>query len=395
MKPETLSVHAGRHPHDNNGAVNPPIYQTSTILFPTLQAFHAAEQGKQHYARPTQAKNDPGYGITGTNTTFALAEAMAALEGGDASLIFPSGLAAITTVILAFAGVGDHVLIVDSVYGPTRRFCNKELKRFGIEITYYDPLIGADITSLIKDNTTLILTESPGSITFEIQNIPAISTAAKAKKPDIVIAMDNSWATPIYLQPLALGVDVSILAATKYINGCSDILMGIVTAKEPYISDIFKTYRHLGMSSSPQECYLAQRGLRSMPTRLKQHQESAIAVATWLEKRKEVRRVIYPALPSHPQHELWKRDFRGACGLFSFILHPVAYDSLCNMINGLELYGIGASWGGYESLMIDFNLNTVRTATKWQEEGQGVRVHIGLENPEDLIRDLEKGLKRL
>lgn len=395
MKPETIIVRAGRRPYDHGGAVNPPITQTSTVLFPTLEDYHAAEKGKAFYATPEGGKADPSYGITGTSTTFALSEAVAALEGGGSALIYPSGLAAITATILAFTSAGDHILVVDSVYGPTRRFCNKELKRFGVETTYYDPLIGEGIAGLIKDNTTLILTESPGSLTFELQDIPALCNAAKKKKPEIVVAMDNSWATPLFLQPLALGVDVSILAATKYINGHSDILMGIVTAKEPYSTKLFHSYKHIGFSSSPTECYLAQRGLRSMSARLKQHQETATLIAKWLEKRKEVKRVLYPALSSHPQHDLWKRDFTGASGLFSLVLHPVAHEKVCTMVNGLEYYGIGASWGGYESLIIDFDPRSVRTATPWKEEGQCLRIHAGLENPDDLIRDLENGFERL
>lgn len=395
MKPESLVVHAGRKPKEQQGTVNPPIYQTSTLLFPTIGDYHAAESGKAYYTVSEHIRADPSYAITGTKTTHALAEAVAQLEGGGATLIFPSGLAAITTTLLSFLSAGDHALIVDSVYGPTRRFCNKELKRYNVEVTYYDPLIGAGIDSLIQDNTKLILLESPGSLTFEIQDVPAMTKAAKAKNPDIVTVIDNSWATPLYFKPFVHGVDVSIQAATKYINGHSDILMGTVTAHEPHITAIFRCYKNLGMSSSPQECYLAQRGLRSMVARLERHQKSALQVANWLSGHKAVKWVIYPVLPTHPQHHIWKRDFTGACGLFTFVLHPVANERIERMINSLEFFGIGASWGGYESLIINFDPCSVRSVTKWKEEGNCVRVHIGLEDPEDLIKDLENGMKAL
>lgn len=395
MKPESLVVHAGRKPEEQSGTVNPPIYQTSTLLFPTVADYRAAEKGKAYHPLSEHLKSDASYAITGTRTTAALAEAIAKLEGGDATLIFPSGLAAITVTLMSLLSAGDHVLILDSVYGPTRRFCTKELKRINVEVTYYDPLIGAGIADLIKDNTKLILLESPGSLTFEIQDVPAIVKAAKAKKPDIITVIDNSWATPLYFKPFKHGVDVSIQAATKYINGHSDILMGMVTANEPHISTIFQYYRDFGMSSSPYECYLVQRGLRSMVARLERHARSALRIAEWLEGRKEVKRVIYPALPSHPQHAIWKRDFTGACGLLTFVLHTVPVEAVERMIDGLEFFGIGASWGGYESLAIHFDPRAVRTATQWKEEGRCVRIHVGLEDPEDLIQDLEKGLERL
>ena len=395
MKPSTSILHMGRNPELTKGSVNPPIYQTSTLLFPRLQDYDDANKGLHFYDVPEACKVDPSYAITGTDTTFAFAQSIAKLEGADSCLIFPSGLLAITMTILAFAKTGDHVLIPDSVYGPTRRFCNKELGRLGIEATFYDPLLGEDITSVMKDNTVFILTESPGSLTFEVQDIPALVKAAKAKNEEVVIAIDNSWGTPLFLRPFELGLDLSIQAATKYINGHSDLLMGTVSGKEPYITKVFRAYKHYGVNVSPHECYMALRGLRTMATRLARHQESAIKVATWLEGRKEVKRVIYPALPSHPQHEIWKRDFSGACGLFSIILHPVSYESLCDMINGLQLFGIGASWGGYESLATTFDPKAVRTATNWEDEGKAVRLHIGLEDPDDLIEDLEKGLGRL
>lgn len=392
MKRETTLVHAGRHPEQQFGAVNPPITQTSTVLFPSIEAFHAADVSVSHHKG---ALADPSYGITGTSTTFALAEALSALEGAEKTLIYPSGLIAITATLLSFTKAGDHILIPDSAYGPARRFCNKELKKFGVETTYYDPLIGANIASLIRDNTRLILTESPGSLTFEIQDIPAISKAAKAKNPDIVIALDNSWASPLYFQGLTKGVDVVIYAATKYINGHSDLLMGTVSANSPHAEALFRTYKHLGISTSPHDCYQAMRGLRTMGARLRQHQESTMLIAEWLEKHPAVAKVLYPALPSHPQHALWKRDFTGASGLLSFILKTTDAESVHAMINSLHYYGIGASWGGYESLIIDFDPTSIRTATQWKEKGHCIRIHIGLENVDDLKQDLEQGLKRL
>ncbi len=392
MKRETTIVHAGRHPEEQFGAVNPPITQTSTVLFPSIEAFHAADVSISHHQG---ALADPSYGITGTSTTFALAEALSALEGADKTLIYPSGLMAITATLLSFTKTGDHVLVPDSVYGPARRFCNKELKKLGIETTYYDPLIGAGIASLMRDNTKIILTESPGSLTFEIQDIPAISKAAKAKNPDVVIALDNSWASPLYFQGLSKGVDVVMYAATKYINGHSDVLMGTVSANSPHAEALFRTYKNLGISTSPHDCYQAMRGLRTMGARLRQHEESTMVVAKWLENHPAVAKVLYPALPSHPQHALWKRDFTGASGLLGFILKTTNASSVHRMINSLQYYGIGASWGGYESLIIDFDPTTIRTATQWAEKGHCVRIHIGLENVDDLIQDLDQGFKYL
>lgn len=394
MKQDSKVVHSGRQPFKHYGMVNTPIYPSSTILFPTIEAYNEAEQGRScYYPDDNSVAADLSYAITGTPTSYALAEAISSLEGGYKSILVQSGLAALTTTLMALTSSGDHILIPDTAYGPTRRFCNLELKRFGVETTFYDPLIGADIAGMIRENTTMILVESPGSLTFEVQDIPAISAVAKTR--NVAVVMDNSWATPLFFKPFMHGVDISIQAITKYIGGHSDVIMGAITTNEHYYRKIYKYFRHSGACVSPYDCYLAQRGIRSLSARLKQHEESALKVASWLETRKEVAQVLYPALPSHPGHALWKRDFTGASGLFSFILKPYAEEAIHNMINNMGLFAIGCSWGGYESLILNFNPTSIRTATNWQTTGPCIRVHIGLENVDDLIDDLEKGLKTL
>ncbi len=394
MQEDSKVVHSGRHPLNHYGMVNPPVYASSTILFPTMEAYTEAERGNScYYADDSSVAADLSYGITGTPTSYALAEAIAELEGGYRTLLVQSGLAALTTTLMALAGNGDHILIPDTAYGPTRRFCNLEMKRFGVETTYYDPQIGAEIAALIKDNTTMILVESPGSLTFEIQDIPAIAAVAKSR--NIPVVMDNSWATPLFFKPFAHGVDISIQAITKYIGGHSDVIMGAITSNEAWYKKLYRFFRHSGSTASPRDCYLAQRGLRSLSARLKQHQASALTIASWLETRQEVTQVLYPALPSHPGHSIWKRDFTGASGLFSLILKPCAPEKLDRMINELEYFAIGCSWGGYESLALSFDPTSIRTATSWQAEGPCVRLHIGLEDVNDLIADLEKGLAGL
>lgn len=397
MDKKTLSIHTGRYPHENDGAVNPPIVQSSTILFKTLKDYIDAESGIPQYEyTKRQRSRDYGYGIAGTTTTFSLRETMATLENADHCLVFPSGLNAITSTLTAFLKAGDHILVTDSIYGPTRRFCNKELKRFGIETTYYDPLIGNDITSLIKDNTKIVFCESPGSITFELQDIPAITQAVKSVNDDIVTIIDNSWATPLYFSPFEHGIDVSIHAGTKYIGGHSDLLLGLVNFNEKYAKKMFDMFHNLGISTSPNDCYLAQRGIRTMPTRLKQHEETALEIAISLEKNPRIAKVLHPALPSFPQHELWKRDFQGSTGLFSVILKKhYTIDEIAKMTDNMNLFGIGCSWGGYESLLLPLDPRGGRTATKWEAEGTLLRIYIGLEAPEDLLTDLEDGLERL
>jgi cystathionine beta-lyase len=395
MKKETLAVISGKDYLKNSGAVNPPVYRTSTVLFPTLAAYRDSDNGKDFYHNADNLKTaDFSYGLTGTPTTFALEKLLSEIDDADHTIVTPSGLSAITTTLLAFLSAGDHILVTDTVYGPTRRFCNKELKRLGIETTFYDPLIGAGIADLIRDNTKIVFTESPGSLTFEIQDIPAISKAAHAK--GAVLILDNSWATSLYFNAFAHGVDVSIQAGTKYIGGHSDLLLGTISTTDKHVDTIFKTFKNLGVHTDPDACYMAMRGLRTMPTRLKAHEKAALNIAKWLEKRPEVAKVLHPAFASCPGHEIWQRDFTGSTGLFAIILDKkYSFEALSNMIDNMEIFGIGASWGGFESLAIVFDPQPIRTAVKWQETGSCVRLYIGLEAEEDLIRDLEKGFERL
>jgi cystathionine beta-lyase len=375
--------------------VNTPIHKTSTILFSTWEEYTAAEEGKDIYnSGKGQVAADYSYGIGGTPTTFALQKTLSELEGADHALITPSGLSAITTCLLSFLSSNDHLLMVDSVYGPTRRFCNKTLKRLGIETTYYDPLIGSDIENLIQDNTKVIFTESPGSLTFEIQDLPAIYKVAR--KHNIVSIIDNSWATYLYLKPFLLGADVSIQAGTKYINGYSDILLGTITTTDKYIKKIYETHKNLGIHTSPEDAYMALRGIRTMPTRLKAHEKTALNIAKWLEKHPKVKTVLHPALPSCPGHDLFKRDFSGSTGLFSIILDKkYSFEAVCRMLNSMQLFGIGASWGGYESLVIKFDPKAIRTASNWSHDETCIRLYIGLEAEEDLKNDLESALAQL
>ena len=307
----TRLAHAGREPARQHGFVNTPIYRGSTVIFPTVAALEANDQAFT-------------YGRLGTPTVRALEEAIAELEGGHRTLLTPSGLSAIATSLLAFLAAGDELLIVDSVYRPARRFCDNVLKRLGVTITYYDPRIGADIAQLITKKTKVVFTESPGSQTFEVQDIPAIAEAAHAA--GAVVILDNTWATPLYFKPFAHGADVSIQAATKYIGGHADIMLGSITMNEKTLGAVAKTHEDLGLCVGPEDVYLGLRGLRSLGVRLARHQQSALEIARWLAERPEVARVIHPGLPSDPGHTIWKRDFTGASGLFSIVLKPVAHE---------------------------------------------------------------------
>ena len=376
----TRLTHAGREPARQHGFVNTPIYRGSTVIFPTVAALEANDQAFT-------------YGRLGTPTVRALEEAIAELEGGHRTLLTPSGLSAIATSLLAFLAVDDELLIVDSVYRPARRFCDNVLKRLGVAITYYDPRIGADIAPLITKKTKVVFTESPGSQTFEVQDIPAIAEAAHAA--GAVVILDNTWATPLYFKPFAHGVDVSIQAATKYIGGHADIMLGSITMNEKTLGTVAKTHEDLGLCVGPEDVYLGLRGLRSLGVRLARHQQSALEIARWLAERPEVGRVIHPGLPSDPGHTLWKRDFTGASGLFSIVLKPVAHERLAAMLDGLSLFGMGYSWGGFESLILPFDPRAYRSATQWQAEGPALRLHIGLEDVDDLKADLDAGFARL
>ena len=384
MQIDTLTSHAGRDPQRYAGLVNTPVFRGSTVLFPDVETYETRDPDNFKSMR---------YGIHGTPTTFALEEAVAQLEGGYSAVAVPSGLAAIVVALAAFAKKGSHILMVDSVYGPTRKFCEKRLASYGVEVEYYDPLIGGTIAKLIRPNTTAVYCEAPGSLTFEMQDLPAIAAAAHEKS--IPVLADNTWGTPYFFSPFEHGVDVSIHAGTKYINGHSDTLMGLVVTNQKYWLPVRHAVADFGYCVSPDDCYLALRGLRTIGVRMRQQQANALHIARWLQKRPEVLRVLYPALPGDPGHAIWKRDFTGAASLFGVILKPVADEDVENMIDALKLFGIGSSWGGFESLCIRANPAKGRTATRWSPGGPLIRLHIGLEDPADLLADLEQGLAHL
>ena len=377
-KPETRLVTAGRDTKGQQGFVNPAVYHASTVLYPT------AEDQVAHRSRYQ-------YGRRGTPTSDALEQAIAAIEGeGCAGVaLLPSGLAAISTALLSVAGSGDHILVTDSVYRPTRNFCEGVFKRMGVATTYYDPLIGADIAKLFKPNTRAVFVEAPGSQSFEMQDIPAIASVAHDK--GAVVLMDNTWATPLYFHAFEKGVDLSIQAGTKYIGGHSDIMFGCVSANMKTLQALKTVMQQTGLCVGPDDMFLALRGLRTMGVRLARHNESGLCVARWLEKRLEVLRVLHPSLESDPGYKIWQRDFSGACGLFSIVLKPTSDQSVYAFMNELTLFGMGFSWGGFESLVIVFDCSEYRTATKWAPGGPTLRFHIGLEDPGDLIADLERG----
>ena len=383
-KPATRAVHLGRNPRNFLGAVNTPVFRASTMLFPTAADLDQAERGQ--YA-------GIGYGLHGLPTVTDLQDAVAAIEGAHAALAVPSGLTATTLPLLALAKAGDHVLVTDAVYGPTRSFCNNHLTRLGVEVTYYDPMLGAAIERQFRPNTRIVFTESPGSLTFCVQDIPAIAEVAHGR--GALVITDNSWATPFGFRSFDHGVDVSVHAATKYIGGHSDVLLGLILANEATLPALRRIWTDMGVTASPDDCFLALRGLRTLPLRLTRHVASAMTIAKWLKSRPEVREVIYPALPGSRGHELWQRDFSGASGLFAVVLEPVAKKRIDAMLDGMRLFGMGWSWGGFESLMIPIYPERVQTATKWDAGGPCLRVAIGLEDPGDLIADLADGFARL
>ncbi len=387
MNDDTLMVHHARDPERHAGVVNLPVYRASTILYPSLDAFKRRSEGDAKY-------NNVRYGASGTPTTHALADAVATLEGGSGAVVTATGLSAVTLALTAFVGQGDHILVADSVYGPTRAYCNTVLKRFGVDTTYYDPLIGGDIANLLQPNTRLVFTESPGSLTFDVQDIPAIAAAAHQR--DLVVLMDNTWGTPLFFKPFTHGVDISIQAGTKYIAGHSDLVLGVITARtDTLLRQVKDTTMALGDIAGPDECYLALRGLRSMGARLRQQQAAGLQIAQWLQARPEVKRILYPPLPEDPGHDLWQRDFSGACSLFGVILHSTDESAVAQMVDGYRYFKIGASWGGFESLVIPAYPAQMRTASPWTESGFVLRYHVGLEDPDDLIADLQDGFSRL
>ena len=378
IKPDTRLVTSGRDPEAYYGFVNPPVYHASTLLYPT------AEDQVAHRSRYN-------YGRRGTPTSEALENALGEMSGEACAgvALLPSGLAAISAALLATTRAGDHVLVPDSVYRPTRNFCNGVFKRLGVETTYYDPVVGAGIAKLFKPNTRMVFVEAPGSQSFEMQDIPAIAKVAHEK--GAIVLMDNTWATPLYFRAFETGVDMEIQAGTKYIGGHSDIMFGCVSANEAALPALKDTVYSMGLCVGPDDMYLALRGLRTLGVRLARHNQSGLRMARWLEKRPEVLRVLHPGLESDPGHAIWKRDFTGASGLFSVVFRPTSEPSVHAFLNELTLFGLGYSWGGFESLAILFDCSEYRTATKWAPGGPSIRFHIGLEDPEDLLADLERG----
>ncbi|MDH3715011.1 MAG: cystathionine beta-lyase [Gammaproteobacteria bacterium] len=387
MKQDTRLVQLGRAKADPESGANLPVHRASTILSPNLASYLARFEGDKRYETVT-------YGANGTQNARALADVAAAIEGGHKAVVTASGLSAVTMAISALAKHGDHLLVTDSVYGPTRRFCDEVLSRFGIATTYYDPGVGAGIETLFRDNTRLVYLEAPGSLTFEMQDIPAI--VAAARRCGIMLAMDNTWATPLFFQPLAHGVDISIQAGTKYVAGHSDLVIGIITtASDALYRTIADHVMTWGDVAGPDDCYLALRGLRTMAVRMQRQYESALRVASWLAQRPEVKRVLYPPLEQDPGHALWTRDFSGGASLFGLALHTTDLDATARMVDGLTLFQIGSSWGGYESLIALNKMPLAREVIPWIETPFLLRIHIGLEDPDDLIEDLEAGLQRL
>lgn len=380
QKIDTLLVHTGRNSDEFGGLVNTPVCRGSTILSTNLEEWDSRKLPTNPMA---------SYGRFGTATTRAFETALAELEGGHAAIVFPSGLAACTHAILAIARPGDHVLMTDSVYGPTRQFATRVLVRMGIEVEFYDPLIGGSIGRLMRPNTSVVYVESPGSITFEVQNVGAI--AEQAHRGDAFVIMDNTWATPLFFKPFEHGVDISIQAATKYIVGHSDALLGVATANRR-AWDLLRDGAHdFGQTAGPDDIYLALRGLRSMAVRLRRHQENGLCLAQRLCRHAAVQQVLHPGLPEDPGHTLWQRDFHGASGLFGVALRPMSRVQLSTFFSRLQLFGIGLSWGGYESLALPVDLPT-RSIRPFQCVGPLIRVHAGLENVDDLIADFTSAL---
>lgn len=385
MKESTRLVSLGRDPERFGGMVNTPVFRGSTILSSSM-----AEWEQKKTDRANDVAGVSTYGRFGTPTTHALEDAVAQLEGGHRSLLFPSGLAAIVTTLTALLSAGDHVLVTDSAYSPTRTFLARVLSRYGVEMTLYDPRIGAGIEALMRPNTRVVYVESPGSETFEIQDIPAI--AAVAHRHGARVVMDNTWGTPLFFKPFQHGVDVSVQAATKYIVGHSDAMLGVATCSREVWPLMRQVTQDMGQTAGPEEAYLALRGLRTMGVRLRQHGQSGLRVAQWLQGREEVEAVLHPALPDHPGHALWKRDFTGACGLFSVVLKTSSPEDVAAFVDNLKFFGLGVSWGGFESLVVPFTPGAAHTGARWPWRGQALRLHVGLEDVDDLIDDLAQAL---
>jgi cysteine-S-conjugate beta-lyase len=380
FKPETRLVAAGRG-YTEHGFVNPAVYHASTVTFPNTETYYSRNQ---EYL----------YGRRGTPTSRALEEAISVAEGGDFTRLAPSGMAAVAMTLLGFLGRGDHLLMTDAVYLPTRTFVTGMLARFGVETTFFDPLIGAGIADLITPRTAMIYLESPCSRTMEVSDVPAIAAAGHAA--GALVAIDNTWAGARFFNAFAANCDISVVAATKYIVGHSDAMLGSVTVTQALAERFLAAHNELGQCAGPDDVYLGLRGLRSLDARLERHQRNGLIVAEWLKGRPEVAEILYSALPGAAGHELWKRDFTGATSLFSVILKPCSRAAVAAFVDGLELFGLGASWGGYESLILPFQPSAHRVAPhRWSADTPGIRLHIGLESPEDLMADLEAGFERM
>ncbi len=373
-------VALGRDSELSHGFVNVPPFRGSTVLYPDVETL---KKGAQRFT----------YGRRGSPTMQALASAWTDLTRAAGTMLVPSGIAAITSALMATLSAGDHLLMSDAVYGPSRFLANTTLKRLGIETEYYDPRVGAGIEALMRPNTTTIFAESPGSETFEVQDIPAIAAAAHARRACLIL--DNTWATPLFFSPHEHGVDIAIEAGTKYLSGHSDLLLGLVSANADWFERLRRSTETLGIPAGPEDMFLALRGLRTMDLRLREAERQGLALATWLSARPEVLRVIHPALPDHPDHRLWKRDFSGSSGLFSVVLKPVSDAAVAALLDGLELFGLGYSWAGFESLAVPFDCSSRRTATRFAPGGPTVRFSVGLEDIEDLKADLDRGFARL
>jgi cystathionine beta-lyase len=380
MRSRTRLAHAGRDPAENNGFVNTPVYRGSTVLFPTAEDFAGH---RQPYT----------YATKGTPTTRALEEAWSEFCGAELTVLTSSGLAAITLGLMTATKAGDHLLVTDSAYGPTRIFCDGVLKRFGVDTEYFDPRVGAGIAAHMRPNTSAILLESPGSLTMEVQDVPAIAREAAAR--GVCVLLDNTWATPLFFPPFERGVDINIEAGTKYLSGHADLLLGLVSANTAWARRLRATYDAFAMCSSSDDAFLALRGMRTMELRMREQARAGLDLAQWLSERTEVQRVLHPGLPEHPDHALWKRDFAGAAGLFSVILNPAPRAAVEALLNALTLFGIGYSWGGFESLVIPFDCAKTRTATIWAPGGPALRFSVGLEDIEDLKEDLAMGFEAM
>lgn len=381
LKQNTIFTHAGRNPSEHYGAVNTPIYRASTILFPSLEALDRKEQTKLRYGR------------RGTPTTYALEDAMCEIEQGDCALITPSGTNALAVILTTYAEPGAHFLITDSVYAPTRKFCARLLKKFGVETTFYNPDIAENIELLIRPETKLIFMEAPGSQTFEIHDISKIVSVAK--RHNITTAMDNTWSAGYFCKPLQLGVDISIQSGTKYLSGHADVMLGTIVCQQDQYDRLRETYLLMGVCVSPDDAWLVLRGLRTLGVRMRQHDINARVVADWLLQQPEVLSLMHPGLKDDQFHDLWKKYFTGASGLFGFIIKETDRAQLAKLFDGLQLIGMGSSWGGYETLMTPTNPALNRTATQWAPNGQTMRIHVGLEDPEDIIREIQEGFNRM